>query len=208
MHNFECNWKHFSGGSYTPTHPFYHVAASNFNSACSIQSYWIPWMNTLVYLLRVVKTINIYLHTMFDISNNTIRPTILIIYAYSLTPAVVLSMLFMLTLNIVIVCGLFEQGFFLSFVIQYYRYRFNYQEGCWDHINRFNPTTFVYLSQARTWVSSVKCDDFVVVYVQWVKVRDECSFCWYWLSYWPPLFKLSFHNNTKIPHRSMLAVES
>ena len=74
-------------------------------------------MNTLVYLLQVVKTINIYLHTMFDISNNTIRPTILIMYAYSLTPAVVLSMLFMLTLNIVIVCGLFEQDFFLSFVI-------------------------------------------------------------------------------------------
>jgi hypothetical protein len=69
-------------------------------------------MNTLVYLLQVVKTINIYLHTMFDISNNTIRPTILIMYAYSLTPAVVLSMLFMLTLNIVIVCGLFEQDFF------------------------------------------------------------------------------------------------
>jgi hypothetical protein len=121
-------------------------------------------MNTLVYLLQVVKTINIYLHTMFDISNNTIRPTILIIYAYSLTPAVVLSMLFMLTLNIVIVCGLFEQGFFLSFVIQYYRYRFNYQEGCWDHINRFNPTTCVYLSQARTWDSSVKCGDFFFMF--------------------------------------------
>ena len=42
MHHFECKWKHFSGGSYTPP-PFYHVAASNFNSGCSIQSYWIPW---------------------------------------------------------------------------------------------------------------------------------------------------------------------
>ena len=36
MHHFECKWKIYSGGV------FYHVAASNFNSACSIQSYWIP----------------------------------------------------------------------------------------------------------------------------------------------------------------------
>ena len=44
----------FQGGSYTPT-PFYHVAASNFNSACSIQSYWIPWIyisNTLTFLYQ------------------------------------------------------------------------------------------------------------------------------------------------------------
>jgi len=34
MHHFECKWKNFS---------FYHVAASNFISAYSIQSYWIPW---------------------------------------------------------------------------------------------------------------------------------------------------------------------
>jgi hypothetical protein len=36
-------------GGASPTIPlplFYHVAASNFNSACSMQSYWIPWHPT------------------------------------------------------------------------------------------------------------------------------------------------------------------
>ena len=26
------------------------------------------------------------------------------------------------------------------------------------------------------------------------KVRGDCLFCWYWLNYWPSLFKFSFHN--------------
>ena len=26
-----------------------------------------------------------------------------------------------------------------------------------------------------------------------VKMRGECSFCWYWWNWWPSLFKLSFH---------------
>jgi hypothetical protein len=29
--------------------------------------------------------------------------------------------------------------------------------------------------------------------VQWVKVRGDCLFCWYWWNWWPSLFKLSFH---------------
>jgi hypothetical protein len=40
---------------------------------------------------------------------------------------------------------------------------------CWDPINRFNPATFVFLSQARHGFSNVT----------WVKVRGDCSFCWY-----------------------------
>ena len=34
------------------------------------------------------------------------------------------------------------------------------------------------------------------LFVQWVKVRGDCSFCWYWWICWPSLFNLSFHNTT------------
>ena len=27
----------------------------------------------------------------------------------------------------------------------------------------------------------------------WVKMRGDCSFCWYWWNCWPSLFKLSIH---------------
>jgi hypothetical protein len=33
-------------------------------------------------------------------------------------------------------------------------------------------------SQVRTWNSNVICRDLFCV--QWVKVRDDCSYCWYW----------------------------
>jgi hypothetical protein len=51
-----------------------------------------------------------------------------------------------------------------------------------------DDSTFVCLSQARTWISNVICHGFL--YVQWVKKRRDCSFCWYW---WPSLFKIRFH---------------
>ena len=35
--------KKFQGGGLGSPPQFYHVATSNFNSGCSIQSYWIPW---------------------------------------------------------------------------------------------------------------------------------------------------------------------
>ena len=42
------------------------------------------------------------------------------------------------------------------------------------------------------------------VLVQWVKVRNDRSFCWYWWNCWPSLFILSFHseilNNTISVH--------
>ena len=55
---------------------------------------------------------------------------------------------------------------------------------------RLMPDTSLCLSQASTWVSN----DIWYYCVQWVKVKDGCSFCWYWWNCWPSLFKLSFHN--------------
>jgi hypothetical protein len=61
----------------------------------------------------------------------------------------------------------------------------------WDPINRFNPATFLCLSQARTWISNVICWHSCGLFcVQWVHL---CYFCWYWWNWWPSLFKLSFH---------------
>jgi hypothetical protein len=38
------------------------------------------------------------------------------------------------------------------------------------------------------------CLNFLFIFcVQWVKVRGNCLFCWYWWNWWPSLFKLSFH---------------
>jgi len=58
-------------------------------------------------------------------------------------------------------------------------------------INWFNPTTFLPLSQARTWISSITCGG--LFYDQWAEVKGDCSFCWYWRNYWPSLFKHTFH---------------
>jgi hypothetical protein len=45
------------------------------------------------------------------------------------------------------------------------------------------------LSQHRTWIM---CHG--LSWVQWVQMRGDCSFCWYWWNCWPSLFKFSFHN--------------
>ena len=69
----------------------------------------------------------------------------------------------------------------------------SYQEGrIWDPIIRFNPATFLCLYQARTWISKVICHGPFFC-VQWVKVRCDCSSCWYWWNCRP--YKLAFHNN-------------
>ena len=34
--------------------------------------------------------------------------------------------------------------------------------------------------------------------VQWVQLRWEVMFCWYWWVLWPSLFKYSFHNLTNV----------
>ena len=41
-------------------------------------------------------------------------------------------------------------------------------------IDRFNPVTFLFPSQARTWTSIVRCRVF---YVQWFGVGGGCLFC-------------------------------
>ena len=51
--------------------------------------------------------------------------------------------------------------------------------GGWFPINRFNPPTFLCLSQASTWIFNVICR-IVLCSVSLVKMRGDCSFCWYW----------------------------
>ena len=64
-------------------------------------------------------------------------------------------------------------------------------------INWFNLGTYLCLSQARTWISNIVCHGLFCV--QWVKMRGDCSFRWYWWNCWPSLSNLSVHNlfNTK-----------
>jgi len=47
------------------------------------------------------------------------------------------------------------------------------------------------LSQAKFPMSYVVVCCFVCV--QWIKVKGDCSFCWYWGNCWPSLYKVSFH---------------
>ena len=61
----------------------------------------------------------------------------------------------------------------------------------WNPTMWFNPATFLPLSQARTWISSITCGG--LFYDQWAEVKGDCSFCWYWRNYWPSLFKHTFH---------------
>ena len=44
-------------------------------------------------------------------------------------------------------------------------------------INQLNPTTFLCLSQGWTWIYNIICHGLFCV--QWVKMRGDCSFCWY-----------------------------
>jgi len=65
-----------------------------------------------------------------------------------------------------------------------------------DLIDRFNPTTLLYLSQAKIWISICICQDIFVF--NDIEAKGSCSHCWYWWNCWPALFKLSFHNKYKI----------
>jgi hypothetical protein len=60
--------------------------------------------------------------------------------------------------------------------------------------SRFDPATFLFLLQARTWISNTIFHG--LCYVQRFQVRVDCSFCWYLWNCWSSLFKLSFHNIT------------
>ena len=50
---------------------------------------------------------------------------------------------------------------------------------------------FLCIFQVKIWISIDICSGIFTCYVQWVEVRGDCSFCWYWWDYWPSQFKLS-----------------
>jgi hypothetical protein len=80
-------------------------------------------------------------------------------------------------------------GFFYHLFIYVLLLEIQLSRGGWDPIIRFDPVTYVCLSQSSTWISSVICRGFF--YVQWAEMRcDHFSFCW---NSWPSLFKLSFY---------------
>jgi hypothetical protein len=57
----------------------------------------------------------------------------------------------------------------------------------------FNPAAFLCLSTTRTWISNFICRGSPFR-VQWVKMRGDCSFCWYWWNCWLSLFKDEFED--------------
>ena len=59
-----------------------------------------------------------------------------------------------------------------------------------DRIPLFYSTTshFVFCSKQEPGFPTPSV--VVFIYGQWVKVRGNCSFCWYWWRCWPPLYKL------------------
>ena len=61
---------------------------------------------------------------------------------------------------------------------------------------KFTPR---HLSQAMIWISNVICRGLHIFYIQWTKVRGDCSLCWYCWNCLPSLLKLSFHNNNVKP---------
>ena len=56
---------------------------------------------------------------------------------------------------------------------------------------KFTPR---HLSQAMTWISNVICRGLLIFYIQWTKVRVDCSLRWYCWNCLPSLLKLFFHN--------------
>ena len=78
---------------------------------------------------------------------------------------------------------------------------FVFSELRWDVIV---PSTFYYrfnpakckpvLSQNIDFQRLMSFSSFCV---QSVKVRGDCSLCWYWWNCWPSLFKLTFHNTNR-----------
>ena len=65
----------------------------------------------------------------------------------------------------------YVQGFLIICLYMYYRWISSYQD--WDPINRLNPATFSVSPEPGPWISTSR----VVVFC--VKMRDDCSSCWY-----------------------------
>jgi hypothetical protein len=66
----------------------------------------------------------------------------------------------------------------------------------WDPINQFIHTTFLHLSQTRTWISNILFYGFSI-FNDLSLLQGVCLFCWYWWDCWPPL---SFHNKCITKH--------
>jgi hypothetical protein len=85
------------------------------------------------------------------------------------------------------------QVFFIICLWMHCSWRSSYQEGrVTTLLNGLTTSHLLYRSQTRTWNSNVICHGFLCSGSS-VKIRDDCSFCWYWWNWWLSLFKLSFH---------------
>ena len=60
----------------------------------------------------------------------------------------------------------------------------------WAFIYLFSPATLLCLYQSRKWISNGICR--CCFYHQWLGVKGDYSFCWFWWICQPSLFKLSF----------------
>ena len=77
------------------------------------------------------------------------------------------------------------------------------EKGGWDPISQFHPAYLCACLRPGTgippWYIVV-----VFIYVRWVQVRGESSFCWYWWNCWPSMFKLSYHNTRNNAIKSII----
>jgi hypothetical protein len=65
---------------------------------------------------------------------------------------------------------------------------------CWDPIGRFNLSKCFACSKPVHEFPTSYVVIFLLCSVSSIKMSCDCSFRWYWWNWWPPLFKLSFHN--------------
>jgi hypothetical protein len=111
--------------------------------------------------------------------------------------AIVLSM-FMLLFIFVLICGLFEwkrkcADFLLFVYICIAVGDLVIKKGCWDPICMFNPATFFVPVPSQNLDFQRHMSWSFLCSVSTVKMRGDCSFCWYWWNWWPSLLKISFH---------------
>ena len=57
----------------------------------------------------------------------------------------------------------------------------------WDSTNRFDPATFLCLSQVQDLNFDVICRG--LFYVHWIEPRGYCFVCWCWWNCWPSLIR-------------------
>ena len=90
-----------------------------------------------------------------------------------------------------------------SFIYMYCCWGFSCREGGWDPISQLHPAYLCACLRRGTgippWYIVV-----VFIYVRWVQVRGESSFCWYWWNCWPSMFKLSYHNTRNNSIKSII----